>query len=423
MKKLLKKVISLSIVFTFAFSSLVYGADIVEESDMKKLDTVTSIAEETWSDTASLRKASIKKASSDFEIKTIKTYGKLMDYLEDEEEIQAVPPAEEDYPDGAYVEFEAPKTGNMVLQILSDRDNSDEEIKITQRTLDGSLIKTVCKDMSANEVVLSYVPVKANVTYALCFSSMKKGDVYGIKAAVVPGGTSGTLSTSSNTEKFAIASGTDMNRKAYTTYWKMTAKKNGRLTVAAQDIYSASKSVKVTLCNSKKKAISATTTMSSSGDAVANACYGISGASKGTVYYVKVQTSAPIYAVGYKLTGYTAKAGTSKSKATSISKGKSKSSVLAASTSTGSQWYKVKLTKNKSFRIDFKGTIAPGTSVKMQLLKTDGKSNLKKITMKGAMNTTNTGYIKGKVSKTGTYYVKISKGSAKSSAAYKLSYK
>ncbi|MDO4942890.1 MAG: hypothetical protein Q4E73_08675 [Lachnospiraceae bacterium] len=422
MKKLLSKIISLTIVFTFIFSSLVYGAD-TSEVDVKVLETVTSLTEESQVEVPSIKKASINKMSSNFEVATAKTYQALSDYINLNNSDNWVYKQFGKSATGAYLNVEASKTGNMVIQILSYTSNTDSSVGIVQRTSTGDVMNTISNGLRPGYVVTAYVPVVKNTEYQIYLSPANEGDIYGFRAAVVPGGKSGTLSTSSNVEKFAIGSGTDIDHKAYTTYWKMTAKKNGRLTVAAQDVYSGSKNVKITLCNSKKKAISATATLSSSGENIANAYYGVSGSSKGTVYYVKVQTSAPIYAVGYKFTGYTTKPGTKKSNATSISKGKSKSATLAASTSTGSQWYKVKLTKNKSFRINFKGNVAPGSSVKMQLLKTDGKTGLKTLTIKGKVNTTNEGYIKGTVSKTGTYYVKIIKGSAKSSAAYKISYK
>lgn len=162
------------------------------------------------------------------------------------------------------------------------------------------------------------------------------------------------------------------------------------------------------------------------------ASFGIAGDSDGRVYYVKVQTVAPIYAIGYKFNSFTTKAGTKKSKATTLSKGKTKSVTLAASTSTGDQWYKFKVSKNKSFRINFSGNVAPGSSVKIYLLKSDGKTKVKlnqngkkvsALTLKGKVNGSNTAYISGKVSKASTFYIKVSKASKASSAAYKISYK
>lgn len=431
MKKCFKKLGSFVIVLTFVVGMLMTDAGAEDLASVSVLETIEGTVKAPALAEAGIQKSSIKKMSSDFSIATVKTYEALNNYisLDHVEHFQSFG-SDEDI-QGAFVRFESPKTGNMVIQVVSVSGNANT-VQVAQRESDGTYMNGISNGLRPGYVVTSCIPVEANTEYMLYFSSISAGDIYKVRAAVVPGGKSGTLSTSSNTGKFAIGAGTNINHNKYTTYWKMKAKKNGRLNVYVQDIFTDSQKAKITLCNSKKKAISSAITIGNYEDVMGRASFGIAGDSDGRVYYVKVQTAAPIYAIGYKFNSFTTKAGTKKSKATTLSKGKTKSVTLAASTSTGDQWYKFKVSKNKSFRINFSGNVAPDSSVKIYLLKSDGKTKVKlnqngkkvsALTLKGKVNGSNTAYISGKVSKASTFYIKVSKASKASSAAYKISYK
>lgn len=427
-KNLLRKILPLTLAFVLMFSSLAYGA----EASAVKVDTAEEALpsiEETQEIPNSLinglKKSSLKSAGSSFSVGSTSSYNTLVSWMKSETNYSGYQFSQN--ASSGYLTFKAPKTGNMIV-IIGAYDTNAGSVQVKQRSSTGSDIAWVSTGLKPGYMATACIPVQSGKTYQLYIAPANAGDAFIVKGGMVPGATSGTLPTKYATGDYTVAAGTNASNKAYTTYWKLKVKKNGRLNVSATDIWGSSQGVSVTLCNSKKKAISATSSLknySYDGTTYVNhASYGVSGTSKGTTYYLKVTTKAPIYALKYATANYTTKPGTKKSKATKITRGKSKNVTLAASTSTGSQWYKISIPAKKTCTINFNGYIAPGTSVKMSLLKSNGKTTVKSVKMTGALHSVNTGYIKDiYVSKKGTYYVKITKSSKKSSAAYNLSFK
>lgn len=136
---------------------------------------------------------------------------------------------------------------------------------------------------------------------------------------------------------------------------------------------------------------------------------------KGSYRFALKGYTSGYMAVKWTQTGYTGSYGTKKSKSKTISRKKSKSNVLTASDKKKtSHWYKIKVTKKRSSRIDVYSYNSSG-SVTATLYK--GGKRLSYRTVSSPTNI----YFKGKLSK-GTYYVKVTKNTAKTSGMYKVKY-
>lgn len=431
-KELVRKIVPLALAFVLMFSSLAYGAEAISVTKVQKEEAISTIPDVpgvqdimSQKSVKGLKQSSLKTASSQLKIGTATTYKKLDSYFNNKNNFNFVQFSKSG--EKGILEFKPTKTGNLLINVTSAVDNAST-VYINQCSSNGKVLNGVCaQGIKPGEAIISCIPVKANTTYQLQFTPANINDLFRIVGVVVPGGTSMTLPTSYEKDDYTVAAGTDSNHKTYTTYLKLKAKSSGLLTVHAQDIVGQNNGIKLTLYNSKKKVISATSTLKNykyeGKECMDNASYGISGVKKGTTYYLKVQTKAPIYALKYTTKKYTTNPGTKKSKATKITRGKSKNVTLAASTSTGSQWYKISVPAKKKVMVNFDGYVAPGTSVKMQLLKSNGKTNVESMTINGALHSKLLGGFELTATKKGTYYVKISKTSKKSSAAYKISYK
>ncbi|MCQ4635677.1 pre-peptidase C-terminal domain-containing protein [Anaerovorax odorimutans] len=196
-------------------------------------------------------------------------------------------------------------------------------------------------------------------------------------------------------------------KDAQTNYFKFKATQTGYLSVDCSESYN-----KITLCNSKKKALSNAT------NAGWTPTYGVK---KGTTYYVKVAAGSNYYG-GYQFyvtnKKITEKSGKKKSKAVTIKKKKTKKGTIIAGSSQA-DWYKFKLSGKKKFTLTMKG--ATNNTLKVAIYKKNGKKvgkaskfpyNGKKLTI--------TPY--GKLAK-GTYYIKVYRGTKTSSGWYSLSWK
>lgn len=198
-------------------------------------------------------------------------------------------------------------------------------------------------------------------------------------------------------------------KNGQTNYFRFKAVKNGYLNVQSSENYD-----KVTLCNSKKKAVSNTL---STGYVVT---YGVK---KGTTYYVKV-VSGYNGDGGYNFkvtnTRIKEKSGKKKSKAVLIKKKKTKKGTIVAGEKR-TDWYKFKVTKRKRVRITIKGN----TNEQIKYVIYKGKRKVM-----GGSGTlwrnydgrTEINKLSGKLTK-GTYHIKVYRGTKKSSGWYSLSWR
>lgn len=198
-------------------------------------------------------------------------------------------------------------------------------------------------------------------------------------------------------------------------YYKITISKNATIKVDLESDYGAY----VTLCDSKKKALSDECYKSSSDE---KSVY--FAASKGT-YYLKVKSSPTVFRIKSAATGAVNSTGSSKAKATAAKvDGKKITGFLGAKDSTSkNQWIKFTNPKNQKISISIDSKLSSG-ALMFEIYGTHGSSSTKKISPyapSGALAyyTYGAGY-SGKTLAKGTYYIKVSKDTAKTSASYSV---
>lgn len=201
--------------------------------------------------------------------------------------------------------------------------------------------------------------------------------------------------------------------------FKVKAAKQSKLTVSFDKEYASSYGYTVTLLNSKKKAISEASSVSS---ATNEAYYAVP---KGT-YYIKVKTGNTAFRIKSTIAAAKDSTGSAKAKAKAMKVNGSKvAGVFTTSDKTSNvDW--VKFTNSKAQKtyvyIDYAFTSG---KLKMEFFSSNGKSMGTKTIYPGDatdganLYTIGAGYSGDKLAK-GTYYVKIKKASSKTSASYKV---
>lgn len=198
-------------------------------------------------------------------------------------------------------------------------------------------------------------------------------------------------------------------------YYKVTVSKPGSISFNMQASYGGN----VTLCNSKKKAIA---NEWKSTDTEHTFVFAVS---KGT-YYLKVTSSSSYAYVMQTTKGITDESGPSKEKAKTIKVNGDEVKALALSTekSGKADWFKFTNDKKRKTIVDVVGTVACG-GLKIDFYDTKGTSWGSRYFYPA--NNTNGGvstiyYILDGTEKLpkGTYYIKVSKTSAKTNATYSV---
>lgn len=196
-------------------------------------------------------------------------------------------------------------------------------------------------------------------------------------------------------------------KDAQKNYFKYVPKYTGYAKVDVDGLISG----KVTLMNYKK---------ASRSDAVPVYRSPITfGVKKGVTYYIKVDAgsnSSGAYRIKAGAYGITDTSGATKSKARTLSKGVTKKGVIIAGSSTP-DWYKIKLTSKRDFKIVMKG----GTNKTLKMSVYNSKGKLQK---SGTFNYNTSALTYSAYHyPAGTYYVKISRNDDKSSGWYSLNWK
>lgn len=170
----------------------------------------------------------------------------------------------------------------------------------------------------------------------------------------------------------------------------------------------------VTLCNSKRKAISSEDRLYGGNASVTTSTYGVKN---GTVYYLKVKSGYNPFGLNIKTTKVSEKSGTSKKKAKTIRSNKTVKGTIRANSNTV-DWYKFKVTKKKSVNVWFKGKT--NNALKVTVYRSNGKSIIST-----KINTTVNGRKITSIGKwpKGTYYLKVERANKKSSGYYTLKWK
>lgn len=421
--KIFRRICSLGLIFSLFMSMTVFGADTsANVSGRKESDTKWDLSDVKASDALvdqlsrrTLKNASNVGSSQEMEAGVVYTYAKLEEYMADEDHLTVFAMNTKGQVEDCT--FTAGYSGKFYLEVLAGKNNEGRAKVDIIRDSDNERIGTMTSSLEANQAVKGFVPVVKGKKYHVRFtdvSSSSANGAYGAIGCIISSSTSRTFASSYASNNFSIGAGTNSSGNQLTSYWKKYVSKKGRLAVTAADITDADYNVYITLLDSKKNVVSSKIALKDQ-----TAYFGVSGDKN---YYVKVQTSAPIYGIKCSRTSYSSTPGTSKSKATKLSKGSSKSSTLAASTSSSSShWYKITLSSRKNLKMDFAGYVSPGASVKMELRKSNGDV-MRSLKITGKKSAKMEAYIKGTNVPKETYYIKISKVSSKSSAAYKLTY-
>lgn len=344
---------------------------------------------------------------------TVKTYKQLESSLNADKNIVGFTVSSKGQ--AHWIDFTSAVTGTLYL-IVASSGNNVGTCRMT--IIDNTLSETSdLVNLHPNHSSTWSLAMKKNHSYTLKFtdiSSSTPDDVYAFVGCMIPYQTNRDLLSSYSDGNYSIACG----REATTvkpTYWKKKISSKGRLTIWAKDcFFNTPQNVKVTLLNSSKKAVSPTITLNDQ-----KAYFGVLG---DRTYYVKVESSTPVYGINCKTSSYSYSPGTKKSSAKTISKGSTKKSTLGASTSTSSHWYKFTLKKKSKLTIKYTGYSAYGSSINITIYSKSGKKQIS-AKVSGKRNVAATKTISASNVPKGTYYIKISKNSTKSSSAYSLTYK
>ncbi|MDE6957013.1 MAG: hypothetical protein K2O96_02805, partial [Lachnospiraceae bacterium] len=187
-------------------------------------------------------------------------------------------------------------------------------------------------------------------------------------------------------------------------YFKFKATATGYVTCYASDKY-----IKVALCNSSKKALSGYT------NAGYNPTYGVV---KGKWYYFKVYSrynSEGSYTFKVKHGKIAEKSGRTKAKASTLGRNSTRKATITAG-SGQADWYKLKLTSKRTFKLYFNGR----TNDRLKIEIYQGKKKYTRTfynTHKSLTLSFSGSWPKG------TYYIKVSRGNSKSSGWYSLKWK
>lgn len=283
---------------------------------------------------------------------------------------------------------------------------------------------TIYKDEACTESVTSITTTDTQTEYGYLSEEkavyLTKGTYY-VKQAYGDAGEFLVYSCLFNAEDRAVsnkawsAAGTqDYNKPVY---FKVKAGNTAKILVAFDETFGSS-SYNVTLCNSKKKAISDTSYIAPNDKAV----YAVA---KGT-YYIKVTTNNDVFRIRPTLSTAADKTGATKAKARKMTRNGAKIGGVVTATDKTSKvdWIKIVNSKTQANYLYIDAEITSGT-IQAEIIGLNGKSmgtlNLSEYSPSagGKMYTIGSGYSGNTLAK-GTYYVKIKKKTAKTSGTYKV---
>lgn len=197
-------------------------------------------------------------------------------------------------------------------------------------------------------------------------------------------------------------------------YIKYTAKVTGYITLSKMDQYESN----VTLCNSKRKALSSEGWMNGKISSTKKLVYGVR---KNATYYFRISSSSNEHKQIFRLTAVKVKenSGAKKSKAVTLKSGKTVKGTIQAG-SSAADWYKFKVTKKKKVAIKIKGS--SNDKLRITVYNSRGKKLIAGTCMQNNYSIV-VNWFKGPKLAKGTYYIKVSRDNTKSSGYYSLKWK
>lgn len=194
------------------------------------------------------------------------------------------------------------------------------------------------------------------------------------------------------------------------------ATKNGYIKVAGNPL-----SGYVTLLDSKQKAISDESYISSTSSSsyMKTAIFGVQ---KGKTYYIKFRPNVSgKQNIKVTITGVSDVSGASKAKAKTIKKKTTYKGTITAGSSV-QDWYKLKTTKKGTFKLRITGRASGNGSVVIQVIPASSKVKIYGDTIRRQNSSTGTAEYTIKNMPAGTYYIRVYRGSAKSSGYYTINW-
>lgn len=213
----------------------------------------------------------------------------------------------------------------------------------------------------------------------------------------------------------------DYNHPIYYTY---KAAKNGYITIQTSSFIDTMFLPEVTLCNSKKKAITDPKSNHENTDTIVYAV------KKDTTYTIKVTSKDPYgsqyYGFSLKFTSRSEKSGSSKSKAVALKLGNTASGlVFAEDKASAEDWYKVKISQKQKVTLYYSGSITSGSMLfdvfdskgescaSYSVVANVGTQDKDSLAKKG----------KGKDLPKGTYYIRVKKTRKSACGIYSIQLK
>lgn len=205
------------------------------------------------------------------------------------------------------------------------------------------------------------------------------------------------------------------------TYFTYKPKDNGYLTLYEEALVDTGFSAGVTLCNSKNKPIVNTMSNHSKDDKIVYAL------KKGNTYKIKIGAVDPnlshFYRIKATFTKRTEKSGSKKSKAVSVTFGKTANGlVLAEDSTTKADWYKITNPKTQKIKLTYSGSITSGT-MQLDVYRSDGKKYASYAIISSVGESNEYFFVdkNGNYSlKKGTYYFKVTKSRKEASGVYSI---
>lgn len=218
--------------------------------------------------------------------------------------------------------------------------------------------------------------------------------------------------------------------KGTSIYYKITVKKTGILTIDTNYDEFSYGTPKITLCNNKKKAISANCDIHIMNSAKVKKKKetpigkNIFGVSKGT-YYVKISGAKGTYKIKSTFSAVTENSGNTKEKAKSLTLGgkQVKGVILTCDKKTDYDWYKFTLEESDKIRIGFQGSTSGGEKLQLEVIPPSTAEFTQKAILGFSGIEGNGSGKSGDEWPAGTYYLKINKNTAKGTGIYCLKVK
>ncbi len=226
--------------------------------------------------------------------------------------------------------------------------------------------------------------------------------------------------------KYTLSSDATLKNKTYKTfypgdsdcvnYFKFKATKTGYVTVVMRDANNYATSSYITLCSSKKKALTDKVWVYTQSSTYTKAVFAVE---KNTTYYLKVTDVDGKAAIKYTQTSISEKSGSTLKKAKSLSKSKTVKGTISAGSSRA-DYYKIKLTKSQKLKLYVAGDAAGSLDIQVYTAK-GAKYGYAETAVYG-VNDEDVLTSYKKLSK-GTYYIKIYRNDSKSNGYYTLKWK